>query len=268
MANVPTPEFQKLRPNLIESGDTIQQHPNAEVLMECVGRVPIAIACFAKCTIASVGESLKWTLIILNMVDTRRILHQCPVWSVHRGATRLDVSPQRECCQRGDSQDHNYCTSIQWGILWAEKTKAKPSDDADKRTNKPTASARGVKDPQLQSKDEVPKRNFFAPLPPEVKWNGDDAKDLTKQQQHQAPSRQAGTPPSVVLTSQVNLIQFQEQLQGLLKGNFKFHSTRTGTRIATKQMVDFSTICSHFERSNVPCFTFYPKSQKPIKAVI
>jgi hypothetical protein len=33
-------------------------------------------------------------------------------------------------------------------------------------------------------------------------------------------------------------------------------------------MADFSAICSHFESNILPYFTFYPKSQKPIKAVI
>jgi hypothetical protein len=35
-----------------------------------------------------------------------------------------------------------------------------------------------------------------------------------------------------------------------------------------KEMVDFSAICFHFESNNLPYFTSYPKSQKPIKAVI
>jgi hypothetical protein len=43
------------------------------------------------------------------------------------------------------------------------RRKRKPSDDADKRTKKPATSAMGVNDPQLQLKDEVPTRNFFAP---------------------------------------------------------------------------------------------------------
>jgi hypothetical protein len=33
-------------------------------------------------------------------------------------------------------------------------------------------------------------------------------------------------------------------------------------------MVDFSAICSNFERNNLPYFIFYSTSQKPIKAVI
>jgi hypothetical protein len=96
----------------------------------------------------------------------------------------------------------------------------------------------------------------------------DDMEDTTERPHHQAPSSQTGRPPPIVLTSQVNLIQFQEQLKGLLKGDFEFRNTRNGTRVVTKEMVDFSAIRSHFESSNLSYFTFYHKSQNPIKAVI
>jgi hypothetical protein len=93
--------------------------------------------------------------------------------------------------------------------------------------------------------------------------------DTTERQQHQAPSSQAGRPPPIVLTSQVNLIQLQRQLKDLLKGKFEFRNTRNGTKVVTKEIVFFfSTIRAHFDSNNFPNFTFYPKSQKPIKAVI
>jgi hypothetical protein len=98
--------------------------------------------------------------------------------------------------------------------------------------------------------------------------HGDNADNSIKGQQHQAPSPQAGRPPSVLLTSQVNVMQLQRQLKGLLTGNFKFHSIRDWTRVVTKEMADLSTILSHFKSNNPPYFTFYPKYQKHIKAVI
>jgi hypothetical protein len=91
--------------------------------------------------------------------------------------------------------------------------------------------------------------------------HGNDVDDSIEDQQQQASSSQAGgPPPPIVLTSQLNLIRLQRQLRGLLKGNFEFRSTRNGTTIVT--------LPSHFESNNLPYFTFYPKSQKPIKAVI
>jgi hypothetical protein len=98
--------------------------------------------------------------------------------------------------------------------------------------------------------------------------HGGDADTTTERQQHQAPSSQAGRPFPIVLTSQVNLMQLRRQLKGLLKGNFEYRNTRNGTRVVTKEMVDFSANRSHFEINNLPYFTFYPKSQKPINPVI
>jgi hypothetical protein len=57
-------------------------------------------------------------------------------------------------------------------------------------------------------------------------------------------------------------------LQKQLKGNFEFRSTWNGTRIVTKEVAYFSATSSHFEGNNLPYFTFYPNSQKPVKAGI
>jgi hypothetical protein len=77
MANVHTTEFQKLWSIQIESvrrleyEDTIQQHPEANGVMERVLEVLIPIARLTGCTHASVGESPKWALIVQNMMGTR-----------------------------------------------------------------------------------------------------------------------------------------------------------------------------------------------------
>jgi hypothetical protein len=54
----------------------------------------------------------------------------------------------------------------------------------------------------------------------------------------------------------------------VLKDNFEFRSTRNGTRIITKTMADFSAFKSYLEKNNLAYFNFYPKTLKPIKAVI
>jgi hypothetical protein len=64
MANVPTPEVQKFCSNLIEylrlvCENTIQQHPDADAVMEHVCGVLTAIARLAGCTPASISESPK-----------------------------------------------------------------------------------------------------------------------------------------------------------------------------------------------------------------
>jgi 5-carboxymethyl-2-hydroxymuconate isomerase len=80
MANVPTPEFQKFWSNQTDSlrmeyGDTIQQHPDTDAVIERVHGVLIATARLAECTPASVREGPKWTTIVQNMAETRRYLH-------------------------------------------------------------------------------------------------------------------------------------------------------------------------------------------------
>jgi hypothetical protein len=95
------------------------------------------------------------------------------------------------------------------------RRKRKPKDEADKRAKKPTTSNTGVNEPQLRSKYEVPTRNFFAPLR-SIKMeaeDGDDVDDTTERQQHQAPSSHAGRQPSIVVTSQLILVQLQRQLK-------------------------------------------------------
>jgi hypothetical protein len=82
------------------------------------------------------------------------------------------------------------------------------------------------------------------------------------------PNSHRGRPPPIILTSAINLIQLQKQLKGLVEGSFEFRNTRNGTRIVTKEIADFSAIKEYLNFQNLNYFTFYPKSLKPIKAVI
>jgi hypothetical protein len=95
----------------------------------------------------------------------------------------------------------------------------------------------GVSDPQLQLKPEVPTWNFFAPLRLiEMEADHrDDTYDTIKHQQHHTSFSQANRPPPSVLTSEVNLIQLQSQLNGLLKGSFEYCNNRNWTRVVTKK---------------------------------
>jgi hypothetical protein len=60
----------------------------------------------------------------------------------------------------------------------------------------------------------------------------------------------------------------QRQIRDVVRGNFEFRNTRSGTRIVSKEMEDFSTIKKHLESTNLSYFTYFPKSEKPIKTVI
>jgi hypothetical protein len=53
-----------------------------------------------------------------------------------------------------------------------------------------------------------------------------------------------------------------------MKEDFEFRNTRNGTRVITRGMADFLAVKSHFEGNNLSFYNFFPKSEKPIKAVI
>jgi hypothetical protein len=80
-------------------------------------------------------------------------------------------------------------------------------------------------------------------------------------------AEEAGRPPPIVLTSATNLIQLQKQLKGVAKQAFEVRNTKNGTRIITKDVVDFQAVKLHFESNHLSFYSF-PKSDKPIKAVI
>jgi hypothetical protein len=77
-----------------------------------------------------------------------------------------------------------------------------------------------------------------------------------------------GRPPPIILTSAVNFIQLQKQLKGVVSEDFKFRSTRNGTRVITRGMADFQSVKSYFNSHNLSYFPFFPKDEKTIKAVI
>jgi hypothetical protein len=108
---------------------------------------------------------------------------------------------------------------------------------------------------------EVVTRNYFAPL-------RTAEMDADAVPHEEAVPGKTGRPPPIVLTSATNLTHLQKQLKGVLKDNSEFRSIRNGTRIITKTMADFSAFKSYLEKNNLAHFTFYPKSLKPIKAMI
>jgi hypothetical protein len=96
----------------------------------------------------------------------------------------------------------------------------------------------------------------------------DTNRQTDSEQQQQPPNSQRDRPSPFILTATVNLIQLQKQIKGLVKSSFEFRNTRNGTRIVTKEMEDYSAIKEYLSSQNLNYFNFYPKSLKPIKAVI
>jgi hypothetical protein len=59
----------------------------------------------------------------------------------------------------------------------------------------------------------------------------------------------------------------QKQLKNVVKQDFEFRTTRNGTKIITRDMADFHATKSHLDDTKLSYYTFFPKSEKPIKAI-
>jgi hypothetical protein len=113
---------------------------------------------------------------------------------------------------------------------------------------------------------EVVTRNFFAPL--RAADMDTEASGTEATSNEEAVPRKTDRPPPIILMSTTDLIQLQKQLKSVVKGNFKFRSTRNGIRGITSCMADFQSVKSNFDANNLSFYPFYSKSGQSIKAVI
>jgi hypothetical protein len=70
-----------------------------------------------------------------------------------------------------------------------------------------------------------------------------ELEDNSKQQE---TPNQAGRPPPIILTSAINLLHLQKQIRSIVQGSFEFRTTKTGTRVVTKEMADVSAMKTLF----------------------
>lgn len=138
------------------------------------------------------------------------------------------------------------------------RRKRNPSDEHATTPKKPVPAA-------TSAPKETATRNFFAPL--RTTMDTDSSVTVTNSQEEEVPGKTC-RPPPIILTSTVNLIHLQKNLKTVVKEDFEFRNTRNGTRVITKGMADFEAVKTHFTNNSLSFYSFYPKSQKPIKAVI
>jgi hypothetical protein len=109
-------------------------------------------------------------------------------------------------------------------------------------------------------------RNLFTPLRATITDTDPSGSESTPQEET-VPAK-TSRPPPIILTSAANLIQLQKQLKNVVKEDFEFRNTRSGIRVITRDMADILAVKSHFEGNILSFYTFFPKSEKPIKSVI
>jgi hypothetical protein len=187
------------------------------------------------------------------------------------GLMRLYAAMHREIVEsvQADPSDKQQVDE-HGGFKQQRRRKRSSSDEQQKQIKKSAKPTSETRDPRIPSQLELPTRNFFAPLKTagmELE-SSEDTSNQADDDGDQPPSSRRGRPPPIMLTSATNLIQLQKQLKGLVKGSFEFRNTRTGTRVVTKEMADFSAIKQYLNSQNLHYFLFFPKSLKPIKAVI
>jgi hypothetical protein len=69
-----------------------------------------------------------------------------------------------------------------------------------------------------------------------------DAPDAQPSAQEAAAPKKSARPPPVILTSEANLIQLQKKLKGVARQSFELRNNRSGTRVVTKDMVDYQAV--------------------------
>jgi hypothetical protein len=212
-----------------------------------VYRALCAIEDVAGYTPAVVGESAKWTTV--SAAEENRA-NYCKALS---GKTLLNALYGTYTVTLNDFKS----------ILKASKSAGKPTEkpaqnegfqEVRRRKRHSTtetaptpkkAVPTGASVPVSTPPKEVATSNSFAPLRAAA-MDTDSAGSEASSCKATAPGK-TNRPPPVILTSAVNLIQLQKQLNGVISEDFEFRSTRNGIRVITRGMADFQSVKSYFD---------------------
>jgi hypothetical protein len=252
-----------------EYSDIVTKYPDAEESIKQVGRVFSDIVSLAGCTPSEVGDSMKWQGIVSATTDRlsyckslkgkqlfRALYGLYTITSVlqssvkHKNNPGADKAPNATTDPSAEFKEQR------------RRTRNKSSEDGIQSTPKKMPTT--AKNSELRT---AATRNCYAPLRSEdmetrSAWEGGGEAD------HEGAVNFTGRPPPIVLTSAVNLIKSEKDIRSKVKGDFHLKTTRNGVRVVTREMADYLAIKRHFDLSQLGYFTFHPKSEKPIKAVI
>jgi hypothetical protein len=144
-----------------------------------------------------------------------------------------------------------------------------PTGEKEKIVKKFDTATPTPRESRIQPQGEVPTKNYFTPLrTTEMDIERPVAEGSTRRRTASGVIQKVRQAAPIVLTSTTNLIHLQSKFKGFVSGSFEFRNTRSGTRIVTKEMADFSAIKTSLERNELSYYTFSAKSEKTIKAVI
>jgi hypothetical protein len=116
------------------------------------------------------------------------------------------------------------------------RKRSNTSDDelvTHKKANPQASTLLAKKQAEVSIKNYTPLRT--------MEMDAEDVGDSPAPEEEQQ-QKKTGRPPPIVLTSATNLINLQNCLEGVVKGNYEFRSTLNGTRVVTREMADYSAI--------------------------
>jgi hypothetical protein len=186
-------------------------------------------------TPVSVGESEELPTVIRSAEDNRetycKALRGKPLYSVLYGAYTITLNDLNEVLKNSAPREE--------GFKEVRRRKRRNTVEAACTAKKaiPTSSTK------------VATKNFFAPfrtLTMDTYALGTESSEA----EEPVPGK-SSRPPPIVLTFAINLTELQKQLKGIAKQQFEIRSTRNGTRVTTKDMVDYQSVKGHFEANNL-----------------
>jgi hypothetical protein len=274
MAGAPVPGYQEFwadkRASLeAEYKTLVGKYPDADTQYRQLYRTLCAIEDVAGYAPAVVGESAEWTAVVSAAEENRasycKALSGKTLLSAMYGTYSVTITDFKSILKVGKSTEKSTEKTAQ-DEDFQEVRRCKRHNTTEAAPTSKKAVPTGASAPVSRPPKEKTTRNFFAPLRTakmDIDSGGSDASSSNTM----APGKTGRTHP-IILTSAVNLIQLQKQVKGVVSEDFEFRSTRNGTRVITRGMADFQSVISYFDSRNLSYFSFYPKSQKPIKAVI
>jgi hypothetical protein len=248
-----------------ESKDLITESPDAKDVIQRVLKTISDIISLVSCTPTIVGQGEEWTRIVEVAQEDRvklcAILQRKRLFSALYGVYCLMLANMKSVLQNSVGKETE--TPQTNRPLPTEASTEDPDGFQERKRKKRNAT--GEKSPlKLQPATSVPTRNFFAPLN-----SGDmETEDRIEDEGRKETPKGTGQPPPIMVTTNINLIKVQNEIKTKLKGDFALHNTRNGFRISTKTMEDYLILKKHLDQNQTHYYTFHPKAEKPIKAVI
>jgi hypothetical protein len=221
--------------------DLASTYPDAAPSIKQILKVLCDIEKLANCTPISVGESKEWADVISLAEDNREdyfeVLKGKTLFSALYGLYTVTLHDLKKIKKDSTQQED--------GFKKVHRRKRHCHEESTQAMKKVALPESNVK---------VATRNFFAPL--RTNDMDTDFPDTESTTTEKAVEEKSGRPPPIVLTSSSNLMQLQKQLKGVAKDTFEFRSTKNGTRVVTKSMVDYQSVKTYFESKTCPTIPF------------